>query len=209
MDLKDQRIDYTKFELMEDHAGSDPFALFKRWFNEASTIEIEPNVMIISTSHNSQPETRVVLLKELVDEQFVFYTNYNSRKGQAIQDNPHVSLLFFWQQHQRQVRINGIATKVPEQQSDDYFKSRPIESQIGAIASTQSSILEDRSQLELRMEELKNYYKFHPIERPAHWGGYQVKPMHFEFWQGRTSRLHDRICFDNESGSWNRKRLYP
>ncbi|MFT5724431.1 MAG: pyridoxamine 5'-phosphate oxidase [Bacteroidia bacterium] len=209
MDLKDQRVDYNKFELLEAHAGQDPFELFSRWFKDASETEPEPNIMIISTVHDNQPQTRVVLLKEVLNNEFVFYTNYASTKGKALAENPHISILFFWRDQQRQVRIQGVARKVSTEISDEYFYSRPVESQIGAIASTQSELLDDRGVLEDKYQELTAYYKDHNIERPEHWGGYAIKPESFEFWQGRESRLHDRLCFSADGHSWVRKRLYP
>lgn len=209
MDLKDQRVDYNKFELDENQAGSDPYALFERWFDDAKKSEPEVNIMILSTVWKNKPQTRVVLLKEVFEKEFVFYTNYNSQKGHAIEENPHVSLLFFWQQDQRQVRIDGIARKISAEQSDEYFYSRPIESQIGAIVSQQSEPLESRDVIESKFEELKAYYETHDIKRPEHWGGYAVKPESFEFWQGRSSRLHDRICFTLHDNHWDRNRLYP
>lgn len=209
MDLRDKRIDYTKFALSEEDAGTDPYALFSHWFDAASQTEEEPNVMIVSTSTDNKPQTRVVLLKEVMNGDFVFYTNYQSNKGRAIEKNPFVSLLFFWQKLQKQVRIEGYATRVPEHVSDEYFYSRPIESQIGAIASLQSEVLDNRISLEQKVEELNLYYKTNPIKRPESWGGFAVKPSHFEFWQGRSSRLHDRICFDLNNSNWERTRLYP
>lgn len=209
MDLKDKRVDYTKFELDESTAGTDPIALFERWYRDAEETETEPNIMIISTVHNNKPQNRVVLLKEVFEKEFVFYTNYASQKGHSIASNPNVSILFFWQSNQRQVRIEGVARKVSDQQSDEYFLSRPLESQIGAIASSQSAVLENRTTLEQKVQELTEYYKNNPIQRPATWGGYAVKPDSFEFWQGRSSRLHDRICFEKSGENWSTKRLYP
>jgi pyridoxamine-phosphate oxidase len=209
MDLKDQRVDYDKFLLTEDMAGNDPYDLFQRWFRDASETEVEPNIMTISTVLDGKPRTRVVLLKEVFEKEFVFYTNYNSIKGQAMEQNPNVSLLFFWGATQRQVRIDGTAQKVSDAQSEEYFHSRPIESQIGAIASAQSHELANRQELEQRVAELTEYYRNNPIERPKHWGGYTIKPETFEFWQGRASRLHDRIVYDRTSDGWKRSRLQP
>lgn len=209
MDLRDKRMDYTKFSLTEEDAGSDPYALFTHWYDAASQTEEEANVMILGTSTNNKPQNRVVLLKEVKGGNFVFYTNYHSQKGQAIDQNPYVSLLFFWQKLQKQVRIEGYATKVPESESDEYFYSRPIESQIGAIASLQSEVLDSRVTLEQKVEELNTYYQSNPIVRPKNWGGFAVNPSKFEFWQGRSSRLHDRICFEQNGEVWERTRLYP
>ena len=209
MDLRDQRIDYNKFHLTEAQAGTNPYDLFKTWFSDAAEVEAEVNIMMLGTSHNNHPQMRVVLLKEVIDEDFVFYTNYDSDKGQAIESNPNVSLLFFWGQHQRQVRIEGIASKVPAETSDEYFASRPRESQIGAHASAQSSVIDGRQVLEDRVRQLEPQYASQDIPRPASWGGYAVKPVSFEFWQGRSSRLHDRIRFRLDNGNWVRERLSP
>lgn len=209
MDLKDQRVDYNKFELLETHAGNDPYDLFSRWFADASQTEAEPNIMIVSTSDNNQPQTRVVLLKEVLNKEFIFYTNYLSAKGKALEHNPNISILFFWGQQQRQVRIEGTTQKVSAAMSDEYFYSRPIESQIGAIASSQSAPMKDRAELDAKYQELTEYYRSNPIKRPEHWGGYAVKPTCFEFWQGRASRLHDRLQYNLVSDEWVRTRLYP
>lgn len=209
MDLKNQRVNYNKFELLEDQAGSNPFDLFSRWFQEASATEPEPNIMILSTSNNNHPQTRVVLLKEVLNEEFVFYTNYSSAKGKALEQNPNVSILFFWGQQQRQVRIAGTAQKVPAAMSDEYFYSRPVESQIGAIASTQSAPMANREELDSKYADLTAFYKTNPIKRPENWGGYAVKPTSIEFWQGRESRLHDRLIYAATGDNWSRTRLYP
>ena len=209
MDLRDKRIDYDRFHLTEEEAGNDPFELFKRWYSEASKEEIEANIMVVSTSVNNQPDSRIVLLKEVFEQEFVFYTNYTSHKGEQIANNPNVSLLFFWQNHQRQVRVTGTAQKVSAKQSDEYFASRPYESQIGAIASQQSSELATRGELGALVNELLEKHRDTPVKRPDHWGGYRVAPSHFEFWQGRPSRLHDRICFTKKGDHWNRGRLHP
>jgi pyridoxamine 5'-phosphate oxidase len=209
MNLKDERVDYGKFELLDSQAGDNPLELFSQWFDEARETEAEPNIMIISTSHNNQPQTRVVLLKEVLNGDFIFYTNYNSTKGQALEANPNISILFFWGAQQRQVRIEGTTHKVDSVTSDDYFYSRPKESQIGAIASAQSAPMANREELEQKYAELVEFYKTNPIERPSHWGGYAVKANNFEFWQGRPSRLHDRIAFKKQGTEWTRSRLYP
>lgn len=209
MDLKDQRVDYNKFELLEDHAGNNPFDLFARWFEDAKQTEPEPNIMTISTADNNHPQTRIVLLKEVLNEEFIFYTNYLSAKGKALAQNPNISILFFWGQQQRQVRIDGTATKVSADMSDEYFYSRPVESQIGAIASTQSAPMKNREELDTKYQELTEFYKSNPIKRPEHWGGYAIKPHTFEFWQGRASRLHDRLVYTDQNGQWVRSRLYP
>lgn len=207
-DLKQLRTDYVKHTLSDEDAGNSPFGLFNKWFNDALLVEQEANAFILATA-SSHPSARVVLLKELRDNEFVFFTNYNSKKGQDIAKNPKVGMLFFLQQLQRQISINGIATKVSAEESDAYFYSRPIESQIGAIASTQSQELKDRMTLEERIVELQMKYASEPIKRPDHWGGYSIKPLVFEFWQGRASRLHDRIQFTLKDNTWLKSRLYP
>lgn len=207
-DLKHLRTDYNKHSLSEEDAGSNPFELFSIWFNDAVTGEKEPNSMVLSTGVK-QPTSRVVLLKEVQDNAFVFFTNYNSQKGRDIANNGNVSLLFYWQNLERQVRIEGFATKISEQESNDYFYSRPLESQIGAIASSQSEVLGSRLELETQVKQLTELYKNKPIERPSNWGGYAVEPALFEFWQGRSSRLHDRLQFKVDQGDWKRQRLYP
>lgn len=209
MDLKDQRVDYNKFELLENQAGNNPFDLFARWFEDAKQTEPEPNIMTISTVNNNHPQTRIVLLKEVLNQEFIFYTNYLSAKGKALEQNPNISILFFWGQQQRQVRIDGTAYKVSAEMSDEYFYSRPVESQIGAIASTQSAPMKNREELDTKYQELTEYYKSNPIKRPDHWGGYAIKPHTFEFWQGRASRLHDRLIFSAQNDQWVRSRLYP
>jgi pyridoxamine 5'-phosphate oxidase len=207
-DLKQLRTDYNKHSLTEEDAGNNPFELFSVWFNDAVEGEKEANSMILSTGLQ-QPTSRVVLLKEVRKNALVFFTNYSSQKGRDIANNVNVSLLFFWQNLERQVRIEGIATKVSAEESDEYFYSRPLESQIGAIASSQSNVLGSRLELESQVEQLTELYKNKPITRPSNWGGYAVVPNLFEFWQGRSSRLHDRLQYKIEQGIWERQRLYP
>jgi pyridoxamine 5'-phosphate oxidase len=207
-DLKQLRTDYNKHSLTEEDAGKNPFELFSVWFNDAVEGEKEANSMILSTGLQ-QPTSRVVLLKEVRKNALVFFTNYSSQKGRDIASNGNVSLLFFWQNLERQVRIEGIATKVSAEESDEYFYSRPLESQIGAIASSQSNVLGSRLELESQVEQLTELYKNKPITRPSNWGGYAVVPNLFEFWQGRSSRLHDRLQYKIEQGIWERQRLYP
>ncbi|MBI1305364.1 MAG: pyridoxamine 5'-phosphate oxidase [Bacteroidetes bacterium] len=207
-DLKHLRKDYVKHHLTEEEAGFDPYRLFDLWFSEAQKSEPEATAMVLSTC-GDRPHSRVVLLKEVRDREFVFFSNYNSHKGRDIELNPHVSLLFFWHSLERQIRIDGIAMKVSHIESDNYFYSRPVESQIGAIASAQSDVISGRKELEDRILELSEYFRHHPIVRPEHWGGYAVRPEVFEFWQGRPSRLHDRIQFSRTDMGWKRERLSP
>lgn len=190
--------------------GADPFELFEHWMAEAvDKQELEPNAFNFSSiSIKGYPESRIVYLKEVINNQFVFYTNYNSAKGKAIAQNYKVTMLFFWPKSSRQVRVNGICTKVDPQVSDDYFASRPKASQIGAWASNQSEQLDDRESLEERIKEFGAKYP-NEVPRPPHWGGYKIEPLTIEFWQGRASRLHDRILFEKIDNKWSLTRLNP
>lgn len=195
---------------LDGFEGSNPFELFEHWMNEAvQNGELEANAFNISTvSLEGYPESRIVYLKELQDREFIFYTNYNSSKGKAIEQNDKVTMLFFWPKSSRQVRVNGICSKVAPEVSDDYFASRPRGSQIGAWASHQSEELLDREVLEDRIKELELKFP-DKVDRPPHWGGYKVKPISIEFWQGRPSRLHDRILFKKNDVTWDIVRLNP
>ncbi|MEC7659291.1 MAG: pyridoxamine 5'-phosphate oxidase [Bacteroidota bacterium] len=212
MDLSDFRKQYTKGRLIASEVPPNPFILFKNWFEEVQSKgkEQETNAMTLSTQ---QPDggvaSRVVLLKEVSDEGFVFYTNYNSSKGQSIEHNNQVCISFFWQSMERQVIIQGTATKLPPEESDQYFQSRPRGSQMGAHVSNQSEVIENRFTLERRLKFLEEQYKNKPIPRPTHWGGYVVSPHSIEFWQGRTNRLHDRLVYIQKSSTWVIKRLSP
>ena len=212
MDLSDFRKQYTKGRLIASEVPPNPFILFKNWFEEVQSKgkEQETNAMTLSTQ---QPDggvaSRVVLLKEVSDEGFVFYTNYNSSKGQSIEHNNQVCISFFWQSMERQVIIQGTATKLPPEESDQYFQSRPRGSQMGAHVSNQSEVIENRFTLEKRLKFLEDQYKNKPIPRPTHWGGYVVSPHSIEFWQGRTNRLHDRLVYIQKSSTWVIKRLSP
>ena len=194
---------------------SDPFVAFAQWLKEAheNTVIVEANAMVLSTlANDSHIETRTVLLKDISDGGFTFFTNYQSRKAHAIDLNPHVSLLFPWYAMERQISISGIAEKVSEQESDDYFATRPWGSQIGAWASHQSSPLATRGELEQRVEGASQKWpEGTAVPRPAHWGGYRVTPMNIEFWQGRYSRLHDRLRYEraNTASDWELNRYYP
>lgn len=205
----DMRHRYEKFELLEQDAGSDPFALFDRWFQLASQDGlIEANAMTLATVNAAgEPEARMVLLKSYSEDGFIFFTNYDSAKGQAIAYNPQVSLLFFWINQERQVRINGQAHKLSVADSTEYFNSRPYGSRIGAWASQQSQVVE-RKTLEQRFEEYAARYP-DAVPKPPHWGGYLVVPSSFEFWQGRPSRMHDRLCYRKAKDQWLMTRLAP
>ena len=212
MDLSDFRKQYTKGRLIASEVPPTPFILFKDWFDEVQSKgkEQETNAMTLSTQHpDGGVASRVVLLKEMSDEGFVFYTNYNSSKGKSIEHNNQVCISFFWQSMERQVIIQGTATKLPPEASDQYFQSRPRGSQMGAHVSNQSEVIENRFTLEKRLKFLEVQYKNKPIPRPTHWGGYVVSPHSIEFWQGRTNRLHDRLVYIQKSSTWVIKRLSP
>jgi pyridoxamine 5'-phosphate oxidase len=209
--LEDLRNDHQDFDQgkLEGHFGDKPWDLFKTWYAEAFETEQVANAMTISTvSIDGQPSSRIVYLKECLDEKFIFYTNYLSEKGQELAGNPKTSLLFFWSQAQRQIRIDGRATKVSAELSDAYFASRPRESQLGAWASHQSEFLENRQELEARLIELDQQFP-NEVPRPPHWGGYEIEAQKIEFWQGRPSRLHDRIIYQMENDRWKIFRLNP
>ncbi len=211
-ELADLREDYVKGSFDYENALADPIQQFSAWLDEALRAEVmEPTAMVLSTIDERQmPQARVVLLKDIKSTGFSFYTNYHSAKGQQIAQHPAVSLLFFWPELQRQVRIVGNIEQLPEAESDQYFQSRPRGSQIGATASPQSQIIPDRSFLEERVAKIDAEYAGDlTIPRPAHWGGYLVSPIEMEFWQGRASRLHDRIAYVKENQAWKMQRLAP
>lgn len=207
------RKNYSKEKLDLESVGKDPFAFFTYWFEEALKSEIEePNAMVLSTiGLDSFPKSRVVLLKGLENENFIFYTNYNSAKGQEMEKNPAVALNFNWLDLERQVRIEGVVKKVSAEESDAYFNSRPKGSKIGAWVSEQSQPIDNRELLDKRLAELEAKYADTEVPRPSWWGGYAVIPSTIEFWQGRPNRLHDRIRFqrDQPSAAWQISRLSP
>ncbi|MEZ4988861.1 MAG: pyridoxamine 5'-phosphate oxidase [Saprospiraceae bacterium] len=213
LNLGDLRENYDRGKLLESQAAADPFQQFTLWFREAEEAKIpEPNAMILATSTgDGRPSARVVLLKGVEEHGFVFYTNYASRKGQEIAENPHVALVFNWLELHRQIRIEGLIEKVDADTSTAYFQSRPKGSQIGAWASPQSRPISSRELLKEKVQELeKQYHEADHLPRPAHWGGYRVMPYTLEFWQGRTSRLHDRLLYSLEDGGkWKVERLAP
>ncbi|RPI66138.1 MAG: pyridoxamine 5'-phosphate oxidase, partial [Ignavibacteriae bacterium] len=184
---------------------------FSSWFDEAIAAELlEPTAMTLATATaDGQPSMRVVLLKGVTEHGFVFYTNYLSHKGRDLAENPKASLLFFWPELERQIRIEGITERVPAAESEAYFSSRPFESQVGAWASLQSSVLRSRDEMEEHFESLRATYEGKPVPRPEHWGGYVLTPKVVEFWQGRPSRLHDRIRYRLDNGAWIIERLSP
>ncbi len=212
-DLSNYRKSYEKKELLESTISDNPMQLFQTWFHEVDTNydEGETNAMTISTiGLDGYPKGRVVLLKKFTYEGFIFYTNYASEKGKAIMDNPNVCLSFFWHHAERQVIIKGKAEKIPENMSDGYFESRPRGSQLGAMVSHQSEVLENREVLEAKLKQLEQRYEGQEIPRPNYWGGFIVKPVEIEFWQGRSNRLHDRIRYKmDDELNWQMDRLSP
>ena len=212
-DLSNYRKSYEKSELLENNIPEDPINLFNRWFHETEDFGgvDEVNAMTVATiGLDGFPKSRVVLLKKFNEEGFIFYTNYNSEKGKAIENNPHICLSFFWTSLERQVIIKGIAEKTSEVISDNYFASRPDGSKLGAIVSPQSEIIPNREYLENNLKLLEQEYQGNEIIRPKNWGGYLVRPQEVEFWQGRANRLHDRIRYQLQSDfSWKIERLSP
>lgn len=209
--ISEIRQEYTKFSLDITDVSSTPFIQFKEWFETAIKSELfyDPTSFILSTCGKDMiPTSRVLLLKGFDENGFQFFTNYSSKKGQNLSENPNASMLFFWDKLERQVRINGIISRLNDSESEKYFNSRPYESRIGAIASEQSSELNSKVDLENKIKELKIKYPSNP-PRPINWGGYNLVPNSFEFWQGRESRLHDRIIYTLNEGNWIINRLYP
>ncbi|MFM8591526.1 MAG: pyridoxamine 5'-phosphate oxidase [Sphingomonadales bacterium] len=210
--IAELRKEYTLRALIEGEVHASPIEQFTSWWNQALESKIEEvNAMALSTlSEEGLPESRIVLLKGYSAEGFIFFTNYQSSKGTQLQQNAHCSLLFFWKELERQVRISGKAKKISEQESDAYFNSRPEGSKIGAWASPQSSVVESQEWLTENFEKIKNKYTHTAIPRPSHWGGFIVQPAAIEFWQGRPSRMHDRIRYSaSATGEWKIERLAP
>nr|WP_299345085.1 pyridoxamine 5'-phosphate oxidase [Allomuricauda sp.] len=212
-DLSDYRKSYEKSALTEESIKQNPLEQFQKWFYEVEATDgmEEPNAMTISTiGLDGFPKNRVVLMKRYTYEGFIFYTNYESEKGKAIAENPSVCLSFFWPNLERQVIIKGTAEKIAENLSDGYFESRPVGSQLGAIVSNQSEVIPSREILESKLKDLEKEYEGKEIERPQYWGGYLVRPVSMEFWQGRPNRLHDRIRYSlQEDYDWKIERLAP
>lgn len=209
MSIADIRENYQKFELLESTVSADPYAQFGRWFEQALHSEVrEPTAMTLATATaDGRPSARIVLLKGFDTQGFVFFTNYESRKGREIEANPQAGLLLFWPELERQVRIEGRIARVAEAESDAYFRSRPLGSRIGAWASPQSQPT-TRDALAARVQELTQSLGDDP-ERPPHWGGYRLDPVSVEFWQGRPSRLHDRLVYLRQDDGWSLQRLAP
>ena len=211
-DLQRLRKEYTRAGLAEADADPDPIGQFRKWFDEALAANLyEPNAMALATATlDGRPSARVVLLKGCDERGFVFYTNYEARKSRELEENPRCALVFYWGELERQVRIEGCATRISGEESDAYYRSRPRGSRLGSWASAQSCPIEDRDILEKRLRELEAKYEGREIPRPPFWGGYRVEPGAIEFWQGRENRLHDRLLYRRlDSGSWRMERLQP
>ena len=209
--IADLRRDYSQHQLSESDVDPDPIRQFSTWFHEAVDAELpEPNAMGLATvDADGKPSLRIVLLKDVDERGFTFYTNYQSRKGEQLLQNPHAALTFHWMELERQVRIEGTVERVDDADSDSYFNIRPLKSRLGAIASAQSRPIASREALEQQFADAERTYGETP-PRPAHWGGYRLKPTWIEFWQGRRSRLHDRVAYSlGSDGQWTRERLQP
>ena len=210
--IADLRKEYSSQSLLETDIERNPFDQFEKWWTQAINSQIaEPNAMTVATaSGDGMPAARIILLKGFDKTGFVFFTNYKSYKAMHLEENPRACLVFFWKELERQVRITGLVERVSEKESDDYFYSRPKGSQIGAWASPQSQVIENRDWLDQHYLQLTDEFKQKELKRPAHWGGYRVTPVIIEFWQGRPGRLHDRIQYTlEEDGSWKIERLSP
>jgi pyridoxamine 5'-phosphate oxidase len=205
------RREYYSTGLLEEKSPQSPFKLFERWFKQAVKFkEIDPNAMVLSTIRKTRfPCSRVVLMKQMDQHRFVFFTNYKSDKGKELDRNPRASLLFYWPKLNRQIRIEGQVFKLSFNESTEYFKTRPRQSQISAWASEQSSVLKSRHELLERIKYFKHLYQGKVIPRPPSWGGYRFVPSQFEFWQGQPNRLHDRLVYRHVKHQWQLKRLFP
>lgn len=211
MPIADLRKDYTLNGLNEADAAADPFVQFRAWFDIAVAAQLpEPNAMTLATAtSDGRPSARIVLLKGLDERGFVFYTNFASAKGRQLLANPFAALVFLWDELERQVRVEGAVEHVADAEADAYFASRPWGSRVGAWASAQSSVLPDRAALDAQYTALAAEYEGRNVPRPPHWGGFRVVPAQIEFWQGRSSRLHDRLRYTHADGGWTIERLSP
>jgi pyridoxamine 5'-phosphate oxidase len=209
--IADLRKNYTQAGLLETDVAADPFQQFKLWFEQAVAANLlEPNAMTLATvTAEGKPSARIVLLKGFDEHGFVFYTNYSSQKGVELQQCPYAALVFLWGDLERQVRIEGKVELVSIEEATAYFHSRPASSQLGAWASDQSTTIADRSILETKLQQLETEYVDREIPKPTHWGGFRVVPTEIEFWQGRPSRLHDRLRYQLVDGGWKIDRLAP
>lgn len=210
--IENLRLEYRGSSLSEKEVTKDPVAQFEKWFRAAMSCDLaEPNIMTLATAtSDGKPSARIVLLKGFDRNGFIFYTNYLSRKGKEIAKNPYASLVFYWHEIERQVRIEGTIEKLSKDESERYFHSRPKDSQIGAVASPQSQVISDRQELEKAWEDIEKKYSGKNIPKPSHWGGYIVRPQLIEFWQGGPGRLHDRILYKKaDKNTWKIVRLAP
>jgi pyridoxamine 5'-phosphate oxidase len=210
--MDDTKHQYNSDSIDEKTVDRDPLKLFQRWLDEAIASGTHlPEAMTLATSTpDGKPSARLILLKGADERGFVFYTNYNSMKARELESNPQAALVFYWPQLERQVRVEGKVERTSDDESDAYFKTRPRESQIGALASPQSEVVPSREMLQQRVRELEELYSSREVERPAHWGGYRLSPERIEFWKGRAGRLHDRISYERQTdGTWAIKRLAP
>jgi pyridoxamine 5'-phosphate oxidase len=205
------RRDYSLTELNESTILSDPFKQFSKWMEESVKSNIiDPSAMVLATADkNSIPSVRIVLLKGFDNDGFVFFTNYNSKKGRELIENPNASILFFWKEFERQIRISGTVKRISQRESEEYFYSRPYESRLAAWASNQSEVIPNRDFLEKKFNYMKEKYKEQDVPLPSHWGGFKLFPDSFEFWQGRENRLHDRIGYTKSGSEWKIARLAP
>jgi pyridoxamine 5'-phosphate oxidase len=210
--LADLRVEYARHELSEQNVNADPVRQLIQWLDDAVAAAVhEPNAMTLATSDGTRPSARIVLLKNIDADGLVFFTNYHSRKASQLDANPHAALVFWWPELQRQVRVDGTVARIPAELSDEYFLTRPPPSRVGAAASPQSQVIASRQELERLFAEVQAKYPDGNVPRPAHWGGYRVRPHTVEFWQGRPSRLHDRIeySWNEERAAWVIRRLAP
>lgn len=209
--LADLRREYTLGGLRRADLLPDPIAQFRKWFDEAMRAEVlEPNAMTLATANaQGEPSSRTVLIKAVDERGFVFFTNYESRKGRDLTANPKASATFYWRELERQVNVFGTVTKVPRAESETYFQSRPLGSQYAAWASTQGAVVSDRTSLESKLAEIKEKYSTRKVPLPAYWGGYVIAPYAVEFWQGRPNRLHDRFRYLKQADRWQIDRLSP
>ena len=209
--IADLRRNYTRYGLHESQAPDEPFSLFATWFEQAVEIETtEANAMMLATVDDAgQPHLRTLLLKGVDEQGFVFFSNYQSAKGEQLRTHPRAAMTFWWHDLERQVRIEGVIERISDEESDAYYHSRPLGSRLGAWASPQSQVIEGREVLERNLAELEVKYAEQSPPRPPHWGGYRLRPELVEFWQGRPSRLHDRLRYRLEDSVWRRERLAP
>lgn len=208
--LYNLRREFDQSQMNEKEMSADPMQTFEDWLNYAiENVEVDATAMVLSTVMNDQVSSRVLLLKDTSKKGLVFFSNYNSRKGQELEENKKAAMLFFWKELDRQVRIEGIVRKTSKAESNRYFNRRPPESRLAAVVSNQSEVVENRLAFDALFNERKNEIKKENIARPEHWGGYILQPTYFEFWLGRTNRLHDRICYKKNTTGWEKLRLAP